>query len=324
VIFAAAAERVLYSTNASVHGNKWETCMPPIFVGTFNTRPLSSWPLLGKSTLPDSLAGDVTTIGYNEQESKLAISHSTITTQEFMETHVKNESKHRIQDIPPFNIPTPHISGADIVFYVKINGNFHPCFEQLKIRQVLEGSDVEKALATVSSHAIQETMDKEQEKMQKDQKKQQKQKQQDSAASIQSNQQQQPQLQDYCPTGTYISMVITYLAEVVNFQVVRPNPEPELEGLQCMSIEIDDNFPKIFPRRHVEFLDKLKGHKRRPDDQQSQKTSKRKRRMIFTILGFLIGFIRISMVCIGFVHVRIGLKKSDWIQSEHAQTQCKP
>ncbi|KAI9240565.1 MAG: hypothetical protein BYD32DRAFT_484838 [Podila humilis] len=178
VIFAAVAvHAMLYSTNASVHGNKWETCLAPIFVETFKTRPLSSWPLLGNSTLPDSLAGDVTIVEYNEQESKLAISHSTITTQEFMETHIKNESKHRIQDIPPFNIPTPHISGPDIVFYVEINGNFHPCFEQLKIRQFLEGSDVEKALATVSSHAMQEKMDKEQEKMQKDQKKQQKQRQ---------------------------------------------------------------------------------------------------------------------------------------------------
>ena len=41
-------------------------------------------------------------------------------------------------------------------------------------------------------------------------------------------------------------------------------------------------------------------------------------------VGFLIGFIWITMVCIGFVHVQIGLKKSDWIQSKHAQTQCKP
>ncbi|KAG0011228.1 hypothetical protein BGZ81_002334 [Podila clonocystis] len=57
-------------------------------------------------------------------------------------------------------------------------------------------------------------------------------------------------------------MVITYPAEVVNFQVVRPDPEPELEGLQRVSIGIDDNnFPKIFPPRHIEFLDKLKGQK---------------------------------------------------------------
>jgi hypothetical protein len=36
-----------------------------------------------------------------------------------------------------------------------------------------------------------------------------------------------------------------------------------------------NNFPKIFPRRHVEFLDMLKGHKRRSDDQQPQKSKKK-------------------------------------------------
>ncbi|KAF9113316.1 hypothetical protein BGW39_003813, partial [Mortierella sp. 14UC] len=72
-------------------------------------------------------------------------------------------------------------------------------------------------------------------------------------------------------------MVITYHAEVVNFHVVRPDPEPELEGLQRVSIGIDDNnFPKIFPRRHVDFLDKLKGHKRRSEDQQPQTSKKMK------------------------------------------------
>ncbi|KAH7055267.1 hypothetical protein BKA57DRAFT_501787 [Linnemannia elongata] len=70
--------------------------------------------------------------------------------------------------------------------------------------------------------------------------------------------QQPPQLQDCCPTGTYISMVIAYPVEVVNVQIVRPDPKPELEGLHCMSIDIDvDNLPKLFPSCHVEYLDKL-------------------------------------------------------------------
>jgi hypothetical protein len=93
-------------------------------------------------------------------------------------------------------------------------------------------------------------------------KEQQKQWQQNSTECVLSDQQQQSQLQDYCPTGTFISRVITYPTEVVNFQVVQPDPKPELEGVQSVSIGIDDNnFPKIFPRRHVEFLDKLKAHK---------------------------------------------------------------
>ncbi|KAH7054853.1 hypothetical protein BKA57DRAFT_524301 [Linnemannia elongata] len=240
-LVAAAERAMLHSDNPSVHGSMWETMMPPVFVETFKSRPLSSWPLLSNTSLPDQLTGDGD------------------------------------QDVPPFYFPTPHVSGPDVIFFVKIGGNMYPCFVQLKLRQVLEGSDVEKALATVSSRAMQEKMGKEQEKIQKDQNKQQKQCQQDSKASIQSDQQQPPRLQDYCPTGTYISMVITYPAEVVNFQVVRPDPEPELKGLQRVSIVIDDNnFPKIFPRRHVEFLDKLKGHKRRSEDQQPQKSKKKK------------------------------------------------
>ncbi|KAG0061775.1 hypothetical protein BGZ92_006353, partial [Podila epicladia] len=276
-LISAAERAMLHSNNASVHGCMWENLMPPVFIETFKSRPLSSWPLLTNFSLPHQLTGEVAIVGYDEQQPKLAASDRNLTTQQFMKAHVEINSKQGDQDVPPFYFPAPHVSGPDIVFFVRINDNIYPCFVQLKLRQVLEGSDVEKALATVSSHVIQEKMDKEQEKMQKEQKKHQKQWQQDSTASIQSDQQQPPQLQDYCPTGTYISMVITYPAEVVKFQVVRPDPEPELDGLQRLSIDIDDNnFPKIFPRRHVEFLDKLKGHKRRSEDQQSQTSKKKK------------------------------------------------
>ncbi|KAI1291261.1 hypothetical protein EDD11_009034, partial [Mortierella claussenii] len=81
---------------------------------------------------------------------------------------------------------------------------------------------------------------------------------------------------DYCPTGVYISMVITYPAEVVKFQIVRPDPEPELEGLQRVSINIDDNnFPQIFPDRHVKFLDRLKQHKRSATEEPIAKLTKK-------------------------------------------------
>ncbi|KAG0367631.1 hypothetical protein BGX24_003146 [Mortierella sp. AD032] len=154
-------------------------------------------------------------------------------------------------DIPPFYFPAPHISGPDIVFYININGNVYPVFVQLKLRHVLEGSDVEKALATVSSNIIQGKMDKEHKKL-------------------------PPRLQDYCPTGVYVSMVITYPAEVVKFQVVRPDPEPELEGLKQVSINIDDNnFSKIFPERHVKYLDRLKQHKRSATEEPTAKASKK-------------------------------------------------
>ncbi|KAG9067272.1 hypothetical protein KI688_012054 [Linnemannia hyalina] len=186
------------------------------FIETFKNRPLSSWPLLANNTLPQSLAGDVTIVGYADQQSKLAISHKNITTHAFMEAHVKNGSKREDEDIPPFYFPALHISGPDLVFYVKINGNIYP---------ILEGSDVEKARATVSSNTIQGKMDKEHEKLVKDLA------QESSNRTGSTKPQQPPRLQDYCPTGVYVRMVITYPAEIVKFQVVRPDPEPELDVL---------------------------------------------------------------------------------------------
>ncbi|KAF9546186.1 hypothetical protein BGW38_009668, partial [Lunasporangiospora selenospora] len=130
LLLAAAERAMLHSDNATVHGNMWETLMPPVFVETFKSRPLSSWPLLANNTFPDSLAGDVMIVGFTEQQSKLAISHKNISTHAFMEAHAKNGSKREDQDIPPFYFPAPHISGPDIVFYVKINGNVYPVFVQ--------------------------------------------------------------------------------------------------------------------------------------------------------------------------------------------------
>lgn len=105
----------------------------------------------------------------------------------------------------------------------------------MKLRQVLEGSDVETALATASSKSIQGKMDKEHEKLVKDLAQEHKKanREQESSNRTGSTQPQQlPRLHDYCPTEVYVNMVITYPAEVVKFQVVRPDTEPELEGLE--------------------------------------------------------------------------------------------
>ncbi len=167
-----------------------------------------------------------------------------------MKAHVENNSKQDGEDVPPFYFPAPHVSGPDIIFFIKVKVNVTPVFVQLKLRQVLEASDVEKAFATVSGHAVQGKIEKEHQHQK-------------------GHRHQAAKLQDFCPTGAYISMVIAYLAEVVKFQVVRPDPKAEVEGLQRVSIEIDDgNFPKIFPKRHVEFLDTLKRPKRRSEEQE--------------------------------------------------------
>ncbi|KAF9993836.1 hypothetical protein BGZ79_001448, partial [Entomortierella chlamydospora] len=267
-LFIAAAKRaMLTSSNPSVHGSMWETMMPAVFVETFKNRPFSSWPLLPNDSIPEQLTGNVTIVGYNELEPRLAISHKDITTLAFMEAHIRGSSKQGDNTIPPFYFPAPHVSGPDVIFFVQINGEYFPVFTQLKLRQVLAGKDADEALATTSGQAVQAKMGKEQEKINKEQekankeqhKRQKKHKQPQTIACTESEKQPPPRLQDYCPSGIYISMVITYPAEVVSFQVMRPDPNPELEGLKRVIINVDDsNFAQIFPKSHVNFLDKLK------------------------------------------------------------------
>ncbi|KAF9536251.1 hypothetical protein EC957_011851 [Mortierella hygrophila] len=130
-LVSAAERAMLHSDNASVYGGMRETMMPHVFLETFKSRPLSSWPLLANYSLLDQLIGDVTIVGYDEQQPNLAASHRNLTTQQFMKAHVENNSKKGGQDIPPFYFPAPHISGPDVVFYIKIGGNIFPVFVQL-------------------------------------------------------------------------------------------------------------------------------------------------------------------------------------------------
>ncbi|KAI1290548.1 hypothetical protein EDD11_009178, partial [Mortierella claussenii] len=227
-------------------------------------------------TLSGQLAGHVTIVGHNELEPKLAISDGSITTQEFMKAHVKDNSSRLGEDVPPFYFPAARVSGPDIIFFVRINDEVLPCFVQLKLRQVLDKSDAEEAVALVSAYAVQEKLVEEHEKQQKKKEKQQRKDKQEGIAACVEPKPEPPRLQDYCPTGVYISMVIAYPAEVIEFQVVRPDPEPELEGLRRVSIHVDDsNFAQIFPECHVKFLDKLKKFKRSAEDQEHSNRNKR-------------------------------------------------
>ncbi|KAG0364827.1 hypothetical protein BGZ54_007115 [Gamsiella multidivaricata] len=279
LLVSAAEGAMLHSDNPSVHGRMWEAMMPSVFVETFKNQPISSWPLLTKDALPEMLTGHVTIVGYNEQEPKLAISHKDITTLDFMKAHVKDNSKRGDQDIPPFYFPVPQVPRPNIIFFVLINNKRYPCFIQLKLRQVLETTDAEQALATVSGRSVQEKLNEEQKKHEKEQKEQQKQQMKQNQQEItctESEKSEPPRPQDYCPTGVYISMVITCPGEVAGFQIVRPDPQPELTGLIRVSIEVDDNnFAYIFPEHHVNFLNQLKKLKRGAEDEQGPDRSKK-------------------------------------------------
>ncbi|KAF9429272.1 hypothetical protein BGZ76_001560, partial [Entomortierella beljakovae] len=268
-LFIKAAQCPVSSpNNPSVHGNMWETMMPAVFVETFKHRPFQTWPL--DKSISEQPAGDVVIVGYNEEEPKLAINYKDITMQEFMEAHIQGSSKQGDNTIPPFYFPAPLVSGPDIIFIVQINGEKKiPVFVQLKLRQVLSEREAGDALVTTSCEAFQSEINREQEKLNRKEKKNNGQ----QNYHIQQNQSHHPtttpkrqpsRLQDYCPSGTYVSMVIAYPSEVVRSQFIRPDPKPELGTLKRVVININDsNFASIFPETHVNFLNRLKNTRRK-------------------------------------------------------------
>ncbi|KAF9411002.1 hypothetical protein BGZ76_005402, partial [Entomortierella beljakovae] len=298
-MFIASAERImLSSTNPSVHGSQWEAMMPPVFFETFKSMPFSKWPLLPNNcTLPDQLNGDVSIVGYNENE-QLATSYRTVSLLEFMEAHSKHNSMFGDIAMPPFYFPSEHISGPDIIFYINIEDQgLVPVFVQLKLRQTLYKSDAELALETTSGATvankicIEEQLPLEIEKENKedermiDNLKSYKIRASDrikNKIKFSKSTHDKPNLtkaspsvlQDLCPSGLYISMVVAYPAEVLKFQDVCPDPDSELPhspGLKRVIINIDNrNFGKIFPARHVNFLDNLKKSKRKPESDLQQ------------------------------------------------------
>ncbi|KAF9580268.1 hypothetical protein BGW38_003152, partial [Lunasporangiospora selenospora] len=115
----------------------------------------------------------------------------------------------------------------------------------LKLRQILECSDVEKALAAISGSAIQDKIDKEHEQLMKYLAQEQKKANRKEESSIVQDQHNHNNRQG----SKTISL---QESEVLKFQAVQPDPEPELEGLERASINVDDHsFPQIFPERHV-------------------------------------------------------------------------
>ncbi|KAF9416857.1 hypothetical protein BGZ76_004592, partial [Entomortierella beljakovae] len=265
-LFVAAAERVmLTSIESSVHGNLWETMMPAVFIETFKNHSISSWPLLPNNLgIPKELEGNTSVVGYKENQ-QLATTYNTMSTREFMEAHCKYNSTVDGELVPPFYLPCPQVSGPDLIFFIQIEGSdvITPVFVQLKLRQVLPQSDAEKALISTGATAVHNKISKESgiDDIKKVVKKH------TRSNTGSSNDSRSSHLDDFCPSGHYISMVIAYPAEVVSFQVMRPDPEPEIPtNLKRVIINIDDsNFPKIFPQRHATFLDNLKKSKRKSE-----------------------------------------------------------
>ena len=168
-----------------------------------------------------------------------------------MDAHVNQESTRNNMNVAPFFFPKSKPSGPDLLFFIRINGaRLVPVFVQMKLHQGSSNfseTDWNGALSTVSATKI--------ESHAKD-------------------------FRKYCPGNIYISMIIAYPVKWSDKLPELSELEQDESGVQQVVINVnDDNFGDIFPKDHVEFIDRLKNARKRSanNDDCDHDQSKKKR-----------------------------------------------
>ncbi|KAG0309903.1 hypothetical protein BGZ99_000752 [Dissophora globulifera] len=152
------------------------------------------------------------------------MTHSMISLEEFMDSHVNRGSIRDNVPVAPFFFPKSKPSGPDLVFLIRIDGTrLVPVFVQMKLHQgssnFLE-KDWNDALSTVSATKIE-----------------------DHAKNF----------RKYCPDNVYISMIVAYPTKWTDKLPALSELPKDVSGVQQVVINVsDNNFSDIFPKEHVQ------------------------------------------------------------------------
>jgi len=239
-------------TDAAAQGNIFERYMMIIFSQTFKSHRLSDWPHQPPilEMCPD-LDGEVEIVGWREPALLQGTTHAAMSMEEFMDAHINHQSTFKNTPVAPFFFPNSKPSGPDLVFFIRIdNIRIVPVFVHMKLHQTsakLYNKLWEKALATVSAPCIEDHV--------KD-------------------------FRSFCPDNIYISMVVAYpMICGARLPSTIKVPEKEMSGVQQVVIRISEiNFGQIFPKEHVEFINRLKkAGKRAADDVNSEDEDRSKK-----------------------------------------------
>ncbi|KAF9153295.1 hypothetical protein BGX21_005135 [Mortierella sp. AD011] len=231
----------------------FERLMMKVFSETFNTLPLSQWPHQPPiSEMCPALVGKVEIVGWREPGLEQGTTHDMISMEEFMDAHINHKSTRNDLPVAPFFFPKSKPSGPDLVFVIRIDGDkIIPVFVQMKLHQGSSNfseRDWKDALSTVSGPKIEGHV---------------------------------KNFRRYCPDNIYISMIVAYPTKWSDKLLVPSKLPEDKSGVQQVVINIgDDNFSNIFPKEHVEFIDRLKNARKRTaedDDSGDDDWSKKQR-----------------------------------------------
>ncbi|KAF9972814.1 hypothetical protein BGZ73_003998 [Actinomortierella ambigua] len=234
--FAREVRKCMVNATPIEQGCVFERFMMKVFSETFNTRPLSEWPHQPPiSVMCPALAGTVEIVGWREPGLEQGTAHAMMSMEDFMDTHVNHGSTLKNMPVAPFFFPKSKPSGPDLVFFIRIDGiRLVPVFVQMKLHQGSSNfseKDWTNALSTVSATKIE--------------------------GHVQS-------FREYCPDNVYISMIVAHPTKWTDKLPTSSELPQDPSGVQQVVINIsDDNFAHIFPKEHVEFIDRLKNARKR-------------------------------------------------------------
>ncbi|KAF9084991.1 hypothetical protein BGX29_002225, partial [Mortierella sp. GBA35] len=218
------------STSGPDQGSMFEHFMMSVFSETFNMRPLSEWPYRPPiSEMCEALVGKVKIIGWRDSGLEQGTTHKNMSWSSSW-TVISTTSQLGPTNLSPrFSSPSPMDSGPDVVFFIRIDGTrAMPVFVQLKLHQKSSSfseNSWKDALSTVSAPKT--------ESHTKD-------------------------FRKYCPENVYISMIIAYPTKWTSKLLELPDAIIDSSGVQQVVISVGDyNFADIFPKNHVEFIDRL-------------------------------------------------------------------
>ncbi|KAF9968233.1 hypothetical protein BGZ73_000206, partial [Actinomortierella ambigua] len=244
--FAREVQKRMVKSPLIEQGLLFERFMMSVFSETFKTRPLSEWQHEPKiSEMCPALVGTVEIVGWKEPGLEQGATPAMMSMEEFMNAHVNHGSIHNKMSVAPFFFPHFVPSGPDLVFFIRIDGvRLVPVFVQMKLHQASSTFSTREwsaALSTVPASKIEGHV---------------------------------KTFRNYCPDNIYISMIIAYPTKWTD-KLPAPSELPQdLSAVQQVVISIgDDNFGNIFPKEHVEFIDRLKDAPRGSVDNSKSKTS---------------------------------------------------
>ncbi|KAF9178796.1 hypothetical protein BGZ50_007463 [Haplosporangium sp. Z 11] len=232
------------SSTEATRGKEWEFSIPYEMVRIFHDRMVSTRLFHNADPPHDMFRRRASVVGWSGHMQTTGCKE--ITMAEFLDAHINNNSERDGGLVPPFLYPEKQPSGPDIVFVVRFSGValdstagctltpspgstpsdiICPVFVQVKLCKELSEAKAIDARSTVQPKKIKKHGVK---------------------------------ISQFCrPYEHYISLVVSYPAEIASYFMDRPSME-HADNLTEIALTIDDSNIDLFSEKHVQALRRMK------------------------------------------------------------------